>query len=652
MNDFKFQTEQFADIRILRFQVPGFEELDLNKKKQLFYLYQAALWGRDIIYDQNYKYNIKIRKVLEHIFLYFNGERKKIDFKLFEKYLKRVWFSNGIHHHYSMDKFYPDFSREYWHELINNSDSWIFILDEDETVNDLEREIGKLIFDKDVDNKRVSLEDGVDLVTASANNFYENITQQEAEDFYAKMVNENDEFPPYYGLNSKLVKEKGLVKEKVWKIGGMYSRQIEKMVYWLKKAKDLSESKLQNQAFEKLIEFYITGDLRKFDEYSILWLQDSKSTVDAVHGFIENYGDPLGKKATYESVVSIRDEQASKRAETISANAQWFEDNSSTDKKFKKEKVEGVSAKAINVVVEAGDCSPSTPIGINLPNAEWIREKYGSKSVSISNILNAYDQASKDSGALEEFAYNETEVELSKKWSNQASALHVDLHEIIGHGSGKLAPGTKDPSDTLKNYASTLEEARADLVALYFAIDPKLVELGLQDSNEVGYAEYNSYIRGGLMTQLVRVELGKNLEESHMRNRQIIAKWAFEKGKKDNIIEKITKDNKTYFVVNDHNKLRELFGELLKEIQRIKSEGDYAAGKNLVENYGVKIEYDLHKEVLERWKKLDIAPYAGFINPELKAVYKNKEIVDVKINYPQDFTTQMLHYSKEYSLEY
>lgn len=650
MNDFKFQTEQFADIRILRYQVPGFEELDINKKKQIFYLYQAALWGRDIIYDQNYKHNIKIRKVLEHIYIYYIGERNTTEFGSFENYIKRVWFSNGIHHHYSMDKFYPKFSKKYWRELIDNSNSWTFILDEGETVDYLENEIGKIIFDKDIDNKRVCLDEGIDLVKASANNFYVNITQKEAEDFYAKMIDGTDKNPPSYGLNSQLVKEEGIIKEKVWKLGGMYSRQIEKMIYWLKKAKDISKSELQVRAFSKLIEFYITGDLRKFDEYNILWLQDSKSTVDAIHGFIENYGDPLGKKATYESVVSIKDEQASKRAETISANAQWFENNSSTSIKYKKEKIEGISAKAINVVVEAGDCSPSTPIGINLPNAEWIRERYGSKSVSISNILQAYDQASKDSGALQEFAYDENEVAIAKKWSNVASALHVDLHEIIGHGSGKLAPGTKEPSDTLKNYASTLEEARADLVALYFAIDPKMVELGLQDSIEVGIAEYNSYIRGGLITQLVRVELGKNLEESHMRNRQIIAKWAYEKGKAENVIERKIKKNKTYFVIHDYNKLRMIFGELLAEVQRIKSEGDYSAGKNLVENYGVKIEYNLHKEVLKRWDKLKIAPYAGFINPELKAVYKNKEIVDVMITYPDDFAKQMIHYSKEYSI--
>ncbi len=651
MDNFKYQTEQFADIRILRYQVPSFEKLDINKKTQLFYLYKAALWGRDIIYDQNYVHNIRIRKVLEHIYQYFKGDKSTQNFLLFEVYLKRVWFSNGIHHHYSMDKFYPEFSKGYWSELIHKTDSWIFILEEDEALKDIEDNIGRLIFDKNIDNKRVSLEEGVDLLKASANNFYKNISQKEAEEFYSKLSKDNDSTPPAYGLNSRLIKENGIIKEEVWKLGGMYSPQIEKMIYWLKKAKDVSESELQRKAFEKLIEYYTTGDLRKFDEYSILWLQDNQSTVDAVHGFIENYGDPLGIKATYESVVSIRDEEASKRAETISMNAQWFENNSSTDTRFKKEKVEGISAKAINVVVEAGDCSPSTPIGINLPNAEWIREKHGSKSVSISNILEAYDQASKDSGALQEFAYNEAEIELSKKWSNQASALHVDLHEIVGHGSGKLLDGTKDPSFTLKNYASTLEEARADLVALYFAIDPKLVELGLQDSIEVGYTEYNSYIRGGLMTQLVRVELGKNLEESHMRNRQIIAKWAYERGQDGNVIERKTKNGKTYFVVNDHNKLRNIFGELLAEVQRIKSEGDYEAAKNLVEDYGVKIDYNLHKEVLDRWNKLNIAPYAGFINPKLEAIFENANLVDVKISYPDNFSKQMLQYSKEYSVK-
>ena len=639
MNDFKYQTEQFGDIRILRYQVPNFENLDLTKKRQLFYLHQAALWGRDIIYDQNYKHNLAIRNTLEAILKTYAGDRETTDFSSFVVYLKKVWFSNGIHHHYSMDKFYPDFSSKYWDQLINNSSN----------LPNIEIDIKEIIFSNTIDIKRVSLDDGVDLLEASANNYYEGVSQAEAEEFYSNMAKNASSEPISYGMNSKLIKENGKIKELIWKVGGMYSPQIEKMVYWLKKAQQHCETKIQEKAFGKLIEYYETGDLAKFDEYSILWLNDTESTVDAVHGFIEVYGDSLGKKASFESVVSIRDIEASKRAKTISDNAQWFEDNSSTSKKYKKEKIKGVSAKAINVVIESGDCSPSTPIGINLPNAEWIREKHGSKSVSISNILEAYDKASKDSGALQEFAYSEDEVELSKKWSNQASALHVDLHEIIGHGSGKMATGVGDPSDTLKNYASTLEEARADLVALYFATDTKLEELGLQSSHMVGITEYNEYIRGGLMTQLVRIELGKNVEESHMRNRQLIAKWVFEKGKDDNIIERKTKDNKTYFIVNDHNKLRELFGQLLAEVQRIKSEGDYNAGKNLVENYGVKINYDLHKEVLERWNKLNIAPYSGFIQPQLEAIYSNDIISDVKISYPDNFAKQMLWYKENFS---
>ena len=640
MKDFKYQTEQFGDTRILRYTVPGFNELDLKRKKQLFYLHQAALWGRDIIYDQNYKHNLLIRNTLESIFNTFSGDKETKEFYKFLIYIKRVWFSNGIHHHYSMDKFFPEFSEDYWDLLIANSTD----------IPQTEHNVKKLIFDKNIDNKRVSLDQGVDLLHASANNYYENVSQAEAEEFYSKMIDKSDKEAPSYGMNSKLIKKDGIISEQVWKVGGMYSPQIEKMVQWLEKVVPFCETELQAKSFETLIEYYKTGDLRKFDEYSIMWLKDTKPSVDAVHGFIEVYGDSLGKKASFESVVSIRDDEASKRAQTISDNAQWFEDNSSTDKKFKKEKVEGVSAKAINVVIESGDCSPSTPIGINLPNAEWIREKHGSKSVSISNILEAYDKASKDSGALQEFAYNDEEVELSKKWSNQASALHVDLHEIVGHGSGKLCDGVDDPSETLKNYASTLEEARADLVALYFATDPKLEELGLQTSHLVGIAEYDSYIRGGLMTQMVRIELGKNVEESHMRNRQLIAKWAFEQGEKDNVIEKKIKDNKTYFIVNDHAKLRVIFGELLAEVQRIKSEGDFEAGKALVEDYGVSIDYDLHKEVLTRWEKLNIAPYAGFIQPQLNAITKGNEIIDVEITYPEDFAEQMLWYKNNYSI--
>jgi dipeptidyl-peptidase-3 len=489
----------------------------------------------------------------------------------------------------------------------------------------------------------------VDLVQASANNFYQDVSQQEAEAFYQEMGSSNEKHPPSYGLNSKLIKENGELKELVWRKGGMYSAAIEKMLFWLGKAADVAETEIQEEALRKLISFYETGDLSNFDKYSIAWLKDTDSIVDVVNGFIEVYGDPLGRKATYESMVSIKDLEATKRAQIVSDNAQWFEDNSSTDTKYKKEKIMGVSAKAIDVVVQSGDCSPSGPIGVNLPNAEWIREEFGSKSVTISNIIKAYDEASKDSGALKEFAFSEDEVKLSKKWGTIASSLHVDLHEIIGHGSGKLAEGVADPSETLKNYASTLEEARADLAALYFAINPHLIELGLQPNLEVGYAEYNSYIRGGLMTQLVRVELGKNIEESHMRNRQLIAKWAYEKGSAENVIEKKIKDGKTYFVVNDYKKLQVIFGNLLREVQRIKSEGDYESGKALVEDYGVQVDYDLHKEILERWNKLKIAPYAGFINPKLEMKAGCGRIGDVTISYPDDFMQQMLEYGERYS---
>ncbi|MCK5857283.1 MAG: dihydrofolate reductase [Bacteroidales bacterium] len=648
MLDFKYQTEQFADIRILRYQVKDFEALPIERKEQLYYLYKAALYGRDIIYDQNYKHNIIIRKTIENIIKTYSGDKANDDFGKFIEYCKRFWFSNGIHHHYSMDKFYPAIAEGYFKSLINNSTASLFPLRKGESIEEFQLFILPIIFDKNLDNKRVVLDHGVDLVDLSANNFYENVSQDEAELFYKEKLASDGKRPPSHGLNSKLVKEHGVLKELVWKADGMYSSAIKKMLFWLRKAEEVAENKQQGEALQKLILFYETGDLAIFDDYSIAWLKDTSSLIDVVNGFIEVYGDPLGKKATYESVVSIRDIEATKRAETVSGNAQWFEDNSSTDKKHKKEKVTGLSAKAINVVVQSGDCSPSGPIGINLPNAEWIREEYGSKSVTISNIIEAYDEASKDSGALKEFAFSDEEVALSKKWSNIASSLHVDLHEIIGHGSGKLVAGVSDPSETLKNYASTLEEARADLAALYFAIHPHLIELGLQPDIEVGYAEYNAYIRGGLMTQLVRVELGKNIEESHMRNRQLIAKWVFEKGQADNVLEKKIKKGKTYFVVNDYKKLRDLFGELLREVQRIKSEGDFEAGKDLVENYGVQVDYELHKEVLERWSKLNIAPYAGFINPKLEMKAGCGRINDVVISYPNDFMDQMLEYGEVY----
>ncbi len=505
-----------------------------------------------------------------------------------------------------------------------------------------------VLFDPNVDNKRVELDTEKDIIAGSANNFYEGLTHKEVEKFYAKKVDLEAEEPISLGMNSKLIKEDNKIREEVWKVGGMYSKAIEKMVYWLNKATKVSENDIQKQALSKLIEFYETGDLRKFDKYSILWVQDTACEIDVIHGFIETYGDSVGKRATYESVIQLIDKESTKRAKSISDNAQWFEDNSPTDKEYKKEKVTGVSARAVYVIAEAGDCAPSTPIGINLPNADWIRSKYGSKSISISNVLQAYDEVGKNSGALEEFAYSEEEVKLSKKYSLIASNLHIDLHEIVGHGSGKLKKGVADPAHTLKNYASTIEEARADLSALYYARHPKLVELGLMPSTDVGKTEYNSYIRGGLMTQLVRIQLGKNIEESHMRNRQLIAQWAFELGKRENVIERKKKEEKTYFVINDYDELNVIFGKMLKEIQQIKSEGNYKAARHLVETYGVKVDIDLHKEVIKRWKKLKIAPYSGFIQPELSPVIENNKIVDVKINYPKDFKAQMLYYAEEY----
>jgi len=637
---FKIQTEQFADIRILRYRVPGFEDLPLRQKELLYYLYQAALAGRDLIYDQNYKHNLFIRRTLEKFYKNFSGNRKSESWHQFEVYLKRIWFSNGIHHHYAMDKFLPDLTAPDFKKIAVDSGM------NEETIEKLI----PLIFNPKIAPKRLVQDEGLDMVMASASNFYEGVSQKEVEQFYSKISNPGDSRPVSYGLNSKLIKEGDKVKEKVWKLGGMYHDAIEKIIFWLDKAVEVAETKKQEEALYKLVEFYKTGDLKTFDEYNILWLADTESRVDAVNGFIEVYGDPLGRKATFESVVSIRDDEATRRAKTVSDNAQWFEDNSPTNPEYKKDKVKGVTARGINVVVESGDCSPSTPIGINLPNADWIRAEYGSKSVTINNIMEAYDLASKESGAIEEFAYSEEEVSLSKKYGILASNLHVDLHEIVGHGSGKLKEGVSNPSDTLKSYASTLEEARADLFALYYAIDPKLIELGLIPNLDVGKTEYNSYIRGGLMTQLVRVEPGQNIEESHMRNRQLIAQWAYKKGLAENVIEKKTRNNKTYFVVNNYEKLRILFGRLLSEVQRIKSEGDFDSGKMLVEEYGVKVDRVLHAEVLERWKKLNIAPFAGFINPKLDAISNDDgTIEDVLISYPEDFAGQMLEYSENYA---
>jgi dipeptidyl-peptidase-3 len=645
--EFKYLVEQFADLKIMRYQVPGFDELSLQQKKLVYYLSEAALCGRDILFDQNYKYNLKIRKTLEEIYKNYKGDRQANDFKEFVVYLKRVWFSNGIHHHYSTDKFVPGFSPEYLTELISQSMDAKFPLSEGQTVNDLIPEMTSLLFDPQIAAKRISLDGSTDMIKASACNFYDGVTQKEAEDFYQKMKVPGDTTPIAYGLNSKLIKKNGMVMEDVYRVGGLYSAALEKVVYWLEKAAAVAENEHQKQSIDKLIGFYRTGDLKTYDEFNVLWVSDLQSRVDFVNGFTENYGDPLGMKATWESVVNFKDMEATKRAEIISANAQWFEDNSPVDPKFKKTEVKGVSAKVITVAQLGGDCYPSTPIGINLPNADWIRKEYGSKSVTMENITYSYEQAALGNGFLEEFCYSPEEIELAKKYGPLASNLHTDLHECLGHGSGQLLPGTS--SEALKNYSSTLEEARADLFALYYLMDQKMIELGIVPDTNSAKAEYNSYMRNGLMTQLTRIEMGKNIEEAHMRNRQLIAKWCFEKGQPDNVVEKVTRDGKTYYKINDYKKLRNLFGRLLAEVQRIKSEGDYEAGKQLVETYGVQVDPVLHKEVKERFVKLNIAPYGGFINPVFKVSETNGEITDIKIEYPDDYATQMLYYSKHYS---
>ncbi|MEW6702943.1 MAG: dihydrofolate reductase [Bacteroidota bacterium] len=648
-DNFKYLSEQFADLRIQRYQVPGFDQLSLEQKQLVYYLYQASLSGRDIIYDQNYKHNLYIRRTLEAIVKTFNGDRSTAEFAKFMEYTKRVWFSNGIHHHYANKKFMPEFSKEYFEELVGGSDEYELPLQNNEMVPDLIKKLEPILFDPKVDAMKVNLDPKVDLVKSSAVNFYEGVTQKEVEAFYKKIAKPDDTEPISYGLNSKLVKEKGEIFERHWKSNSMYAGAIEKIIFWLKKAVEVAENDQQKKALQLLIEYYETGDLKKWDEYNITWVKDTSSVIDVVNGFIEIYNDPLGRRATYESVVSFKDMEATKRIKAIGDNAQWFEDNSPIIPEHKKKNVKGISAKVITVVVESGDASPSTPIGINLPNSNWIRKEHGSKSVNLGNIVHSYNMFSNTSGVLEEFAYSNEEVERSKKHGALADDLHTDMHEVIGHASGQMNHGVGEPHTTLKNYYSTLEEARADLVALYYLTDQKLVDLGVMPTTDVGKAAYDGYIRNGLMVQLARVQPGENVEEAHMRNRQLVAKWVFEKGKPENIIEKKIKDGKTFFVINDYNKLRNLFGQLLREIQKIKSEGDYNTGKNLVESYGVKVDPEIHKEVLERYKKLNIAPYAGFIQPKLVPVMNGSKIVDVKIKYPEDFKEQMLFYAKEYS---
>lgn len=650
---FLYQTEQFADVRILRYQIPGFEELPLNKKLLLYYLYEAGLAGRDIYWDQNYRHNLLIRKTIEEIFEHYEGDRTTEAFEKFTVYAKRLFVANGLHHQNSNDKIMPDFDQNFFIELVSNSPGGNFPMSGAETVADFTRSLIPVIFYPDVDPKKIESDPSKDIIKKSATNYYhENLSFEQVKAFYDKLTaaHKDDPRPVSFGLNSKLMKDKhGQIYEEVWKINGMYGQAIERIVYWLEKAVEVAENKAQRAALQKLIEYYHSGDLRTFDDYAILWLQDTASVVDVVNGFIEVYDDPIGRRGAYQSMVSIRDKEATQRTRLISQNAQWFEDNLPIQEAYKKEKAVGIDAKAINVVGIAGDNSPTPPIGVNLPNADWIRAEYGSKSVTISNILHAYNEASKESGSIEEFAYTEQEIEWAKEYGSLGLDLLIDLHEIVGHGSGQLKEGVADPASTLKNYASPLEEARADLVALYYLMDPKLLEIGLMPELEVGKAQYNNYIRGGMLTQLVRIQPGQNIVQAHMRARKLICEWAYEKGKDKNVIEKIHKNGKTYFVINDYDKLRNIFGEMLKEVQRVKSEGDYNTGKFLIENYGVKVDPDLHKEVLDRWQKLNIAPYAAFINPVLIPVYNGEKIIDIKIEYPKDFLEQMLYYGRKYS---
>jgi dipeptidyl-peptidase-3 len=647
-DDFQYAVEQFADLQMLRYQVKGFDELSLNQKKLIYYLSQAALEGRDILFDQNGKYNLRIRKMLETVYTDYAGDRADTNFVNMETYLKRVWFSNGIHHHYACDKFVPNFTPEFFRQALESVDAAKLPLAEGETLGQLCAEIFPVIFDPTVMPKRVNQADGEDLVLTSAGNYYEGVTQEEAEQFYLDLKDPNDTMPVMFGMNSRLVKENGVVKEKVWKSGGLYGAAIDKIIGWLRKAEQVAENDAQKAVIAKLIQFYIDGDLKTFDDYSILWVQDLQSRVDFVNGFIESYGDPLGMKASWESIVNFKDEEATHRTEVISANAQWFEDHSPVDRRFKKEQVKGVSAKVITAAILGGDLYPSTAIGINLPNSNWIRSAHGSKSVTIGNLTEAYNKAAHGNGFMEEFVYSDTERTLIDKYADITDDLHTDLHECLGHGSGKLLPGV-DP-DTLKAYGSTIEEARADLFGLYYLPDAKLLSLGLTPHADAYKAEYYTYMMNGLMTQLVRLEPGSQVEEAHMRNRQLIARWAYEHGKQDKVVELVKRDGKTFVKVNNYEALRQLFGKLLAEIQRIKSEGDYEAARRLVENYGVKVDPALHAEVLERYAKLHLAPYKGFINPVYEAVTNAKgEITDVKISYKEGYAEQMLRYSRDYS---
>ncbi|MFY7733670.1 MAG: dipeptidyl-peptidase 3 family protein [Bacteroidia bacterium] len=644
---FEVECDNFADLQVLRYEIEGFNELTLKQKELAYYLFEAANAGRDIIYDQKYKHNLTIRKTIEAIFESYIGVRDNEEFKKFETYAKRVFFSNGIHHHYSNIKFIPEFSFEYFSELVNTSNAKLLPLN-GLSVEGFLSKLRPIIFDPNFENKTVDLGSGIDNVKASANNFYEGVTQKEVEEYYEARMKKDDEEPISWGLNSKMTKVNGEIVEKVWKVGGMYGQAISKIVYWLEKAVNVAENENQKTALKLLVEYYKTGDLKKWDEYNIAWVADVNSRIDVVNGFIEVYDDAIGKRASFESVVSIKDMEATKMIAKIAKEAQWFEDNSPIEPHNKKAEVKGITAKVITVVQESGASAQSTPIGINLPNANWIRQKHGSKSVSLGNIVHSYNIVGAKSPMLKEFAENAKQIERAKLYGSLAGDLHTDMHEVIGHASGQINKGVGDPDQTLKNYASTLEEARADLVALYYVLDQKLIDMGVMPSLEVGMAEYDGYIMNGLITQLTRLNIGENLEEAHMRNRQLNAKWAYEMGKKDNVIEFVKRDGKTYVRVNDYNKLRDLFGQLLKEIQRIKSEGDFTAGAKLVEDYGVKVDQDLLREVKERFTKLNVAPYKGFIQPSLVPVIKDGKVVNVTVTYPNNFLKNQLELGKKY----
>jgi dipeptidyl-peptidase-3 len=643
---FEYKADRFADIEILRYPVPGFNSLSPQQKELVYYLSQAALEGRDILWDQHNRYNLTIRRVCEGVYENYMGDKSSDNWKRFETYLKRIWMANGIHHHYSEDKILPEFPREYFVSIVKGVDPGRMPFRDGMAADETLNEILPVMFDPNVMPKRMNQAQGADIVATSAVNFYEGVTQKDVEDFYNAKKNPNDDTPVSFGLNSKIVKENGVVTEQVWKQNGMYGKAIERIAGWLEKAAAVAENNQQKEVIDALVSYYRTGDLKAFDDYSVLWVADTASRVDFINGFIESYTDPLGMKASWESLVNFKSIEASERTRIISENAQWFENNSPVDGRFKKEEVKGVSAKVITAAILGGDCYPATPIGINLPNANWIRRDHGSKSVTIDNITFAYDKAAEGNGFNEEFMWSDAEREESKKYSSLTGNLHTDLHECLGHGSGKLLPGVD--GDALKAYGSPLEEARADLFALYYLADPKLVELGLLPDMEAYKTEFYHYIMNGAMTQLTRIQPGKEIEEAHMRNRALIANWTLENGK--NAVELKQRDGKTFVVINDYDKLRALFGELLAEVQRIKSEGDYEAGKNLVEKYGVKVNAYLHKEALTRYGALNIAPYKGFVNPVYTPVTDKKgKVTDVTVSYNESYAEQQLRYSRQYS---